>query len=161
MESLRWDDVCHYFDPRSVGSLPDVRIDDTTVADWQALFDLVRDGDWPWTFVEGLDPAELPTAAEVFARPADAELVDLRVELADGAVAIFRPYSDERIDFDVDLRFLQGQERLNHLCDFFAVLGRHLGRSVWMSSEGGGHPLLGFDVATDRMVVVDATDGRP
>lgn len=160
MVRLWWDDVRDYFDPHSMGSLPDVRIDDTTVADWQALFDLVRDGDWPWSFHEGLDPTELPTAAAVFARPADAEVVDLRVEFAEEAVAIFRPYSDESIDFDVDLRFLQGQERLDRLCDFFAVLGRHLRRSVWMSSEGGGRPLLGFDVTADRMVVVDAKGGR-
>lgn len=155
MTSLRWDDVHHLFDPEVMGALPDCRLDGTSVDDWQALFDLVRSSDWPWASTDGLHPVALPTAEAVFARLADAPFVDLRVEFADGAVAIFRPYSAESIDFDVDLRALQGQARLDLLCDFFAVLARALRRSVWICGEGDTHPVLGFDVTVDRMIVVD------
>src|SRR4029450_175717 len=43
-------------------------------------------------------------------------------------LVIFRFLSDDAIDFDIDLRELQGQERLDLLCDFFAGIGRRLGK---------------------------------
>lgn len=68
-------------------------------------------------------------------------------------MAIFRFYSVEEIDFDVDLRELQGQERLDVLCGFLAVIGRWLGKPVVMYCEGGhpSHPVLGFDVESDQV----------
>lgn len=71
-------------------------------------------------------------------------------------LAIFRFYSVEEIDFDVDLRELQGQEHLDRFCAFLTVIGRRLGRPVVMYSEGGvpSHPVLGFDVEADRVVVL-------
>ncbi|MEU9337097.1 hypothetical protein AB0D49_28680 [Streptomyces sp. NPDC048290] len=38
---LLWEDVSGFFDPDVVGSLPDVRVPDSSVVDWQALLDLV------------------------------------------------------------------------------------------------------------------------
>ncbi|WP_405826823.1 hypothetical protein OG705_29445 [Streptomyces sp. NBC_00838] len=62
----------------------------------------------------------------------------------------------KEIDFDVDLRELQGQERLDVFCGFLRVVGRRLGKPVLMVSEGGdhSHPLLGFDVETDQVVLL-------
>ncbi|MFC8192990.1 hypothetical protein ACFUMH_15130 [Cellulomonas sp. NPDC057328] len=156
METLRWDDVQDLMDPQLVGALPDLWVEGTASADWQVLFDLVEAGRWPWTFREGDRDVPLLPAADVFRRPPDAESVHLEVEFADGAVAIFRPYEVGSIDFDVDVRRLQGQERLDRFSEFLAAVGRALGRSVWMGSEGAldGVPLLGFDVGADRMVRV-------
>jgi hypothetical protein len=57
--------------------------------------------------------------------------------------------------FDVDLRELQGQERLDAFCDFLRAIGRRLGKPVLMDPEGGyGHPVLGFDVEADRVVLL-------
>jgi len=71
-------------------------------------------------------------------------------------LAIFRFYSVEEIDFDVDLRELQGQERLDVFCDFLTVIGRRLGKPVVMYCEGGApsHPVLGFDVESDQVVLL-------
>lgn len=71
-------------------------------------------------------------------------------------LAIFRFYAAEKIDFDVDLRELQGQERLDVLCGFLTAIGRRLGKPVLMDSEGGdgSRPVLGFDVAADRVVAL-------
>ncbi len=70
-------------------------------------------------------------------------------------LAVFRFRADDEIDFDVDLRELQGQERLDVLCGFFLEIGRRLGKPVLMHPEGDcGHPVLGFGVEADRVVLL-------
>jgi hypothetical protein len=70
-------------------------------------------------------------------------------------MAIFRPYAAASIDFDVDLRELQGQVQLNVLCGFLRAIGRSLGKPVLLSPEtDSGHPVLGFDVEADRVVLL-------
>ncbi|MFC8719050.1 hypothetical protein [Kitasatospora sp. NPDC057198] len=155
MPDLYWDDVADFFDPDLMGALPDVWVEGTTVEDWQAVFDLVRSSGWAWEYREGDVPGPLPPAAQVLARPAGAVTVDLRVRPVPDVLVIFRPGSDDGIDFDVDLRELQGQRGVDVLCRFLAAVGRGLGRQVVMTAEGDhGHPVLGFDPAADRVVLM-------
>ncbi len=71
-------------------------------------------------------------------------------------LAIFRLTSAEEIDFDIDLRELQGQEGVDKLCGFLGEIGRKLGKPVLMTAEGGGreHVVLGFDPVLDRVVLL-------
>ncbi|MFF3712379.1 hypothetical protein [Streptomyces phaeochromogenes] len=156
MADLLWDDVKAFFDPDLMGSLPDVLVPDTSVEDWQTVLDLVGVSGWKCQFSEGETMLPVPRAEAVLSRPADAECPELRVWPAAGVLAIFRFYSAEEIDFDVDLRELQGQERLDVFCGFLRAIGRRLGKPVLMDSEGGdhSHPLLGFDVETDLVVLL-------
>ncbi|WP_033352575.1 hypothetical protein [Kitasatospora aureofaciens] len=156
MPDLLWDDVRNFFDPDVMGALPDVFVEGTSsVEDWQAVFDLVRVSGWAWEFLEGGVAGLLPPAAEVLSRPAGADSVDLRVWPVPGVLAIFRPWSAEGIDFDVDLRELQGQHGVDVLCGLLAAVGRRLGRLVVMTAEGDyGHPVLGFDPSADSVVLM-------
>ncbi|SOB85185.1 hypothetical protein [Streptomyces sp. 1331.2] len=155
MPDLLWDDVRNFFDPDLMGALPDVSVEGTSVDDWQAVFDLVRSSGWAWEYLEGRVAVPLPPAAEVLSRPAGAETVNLQVWPVPGVLAIFRPMSAEEIDFDVDLRELQGQEGVDTLCRFLAAVGRRLGKPVAMTAEGDyGNPVLGFDPAADRVVLM-------
>lgn len=81
---------------------------------------------------------------------------DLMGSLPDVVVPDASFWAVKEIDFDVDLRELQGQERLDVFCGFLRVVGRRLGKPVLMVSEGGdhSHPLLGFDVETDQVVLL-------
>lgn len=106
VSDLLWDDVRNFFDPDLMGALPDVSVADTSVEDWQAVFELVRSSGWTWEYSEGGVAGPLPSAADVLARPADAESVDLRVWPVPDVLVIFRPMSAGEIDFDVDLREL-------------------------------------------------------
>ncbi|OKJ13580.1 hypothetical protein [Kitasatospora sp. CB01950] len=154
MTELGWNDIEEFFDPDLMGALPDVWVPDTSVEDWQELFDLVRSSGWAWRFEVGGSVGPLPSAAEVLGRPADAESVVLRVWPAPGVEAIFRPMSAAEIDFDVDLRELRGQAGVDRLCGLLGAVGRRLGRPVLMGAEGDyPHPVLGFDPAADRVVV--------
>ncbi|BAU87731.1 hypothetical protein SLA_6865 [Streptomyces laurentii] len=155
MADLLWDDVSSFFDPDLMGSLPDVRVPDASVEDWQAVLDLVVEKGWKFQYSEGETVLPVPRAETALSRPADAECADLRVWLASDVLAIFRFLDDEVIDFDVDLRELQGQERLDVFCGFLREIGRRLGKPVLMDPEGDyGHPVLGFDVEADRVVLL-------
>jgi hypothetical protein len=152
---LWWDEVRSFFDPELMGALPDVSVRDVSVEDWQAVFDLVGSSGWAWEYREGVAVVQLPSAAEVFARQAGSELVELRVWPDPAVLVIFRPYSRDCIDFDVDLRELQGQARLDVLCAFLVTIGRTLGKAVLMAPEGDdGHPVLGFWPEVDRVVLL-------
>ncbi|MFJ3518787.1 MULTISPECIES: hypothetical protein [unclassified Streptomyces] len=155
MSDLLWDDVKCFFDPDSMGSLPDVRVPDCSVGDWQAVLDLVGARGWACRYSEGATVLPVPRAETVLSRPADAECPELRVWPDPDVLAIFRFHDDEVIDFDVDLRELQGQERLDVFCGFLREIGRLVGKPVVMDPEGAhGHPVLGFDVRADRVVLL-------
>ncbi|WP_327315269.1 hypothetical protein [Streptomyces sp. NBC_01235] len=151
---LLWEDVKWCFEPD--GSLPDVLVPGASVEDWQAVLDLVAASGWQCEYSEGTTVLPVPRAEVVHSRPAGAECPHLRVWPAPDVLAIFRFCSDEEIDFDVDLRELQGQERLDVFCGFLRAIGRRLGKPVSMYAEGGftGPALLGFDVEADRVVVL-------
>lgn len=155
MADLLWDDVSWFFDQDLMGSLPDLRVPDASVEDWQAVLDLVEEKRWRCQYSEGERVLPVPRAEAVLSRPADAECPDLRVWPAADVLAIFRFHAVDEIDFDVDLRELQGQERLDVFCGFLREIGRRLGKPVLMDPEGGhGHPVLGFDVEADRVVLL-------
>lgn len=144
-----------FFDPDLMGSLPDVRVPDCSVADWQTLLDLVEAKGWTRRYSEGETVLPVPRAESVLSRAVDAECPELRVWPTADVLAIFRFYHDEVIDFDVDLRELQGQERLDVFCGFLREIGRLLGKPVLMDPEGDhGHPVLGFDPEADRVVLL-------
>ncbi|MDX3697630.1 hypothetical protein PV726_47130 [Streptomyces europaeiscabiei] len=157
MSELLWDDVKGFFDFEWEGCLPDVWVTGTTVQDWQAVLDLIVASGWRSEYSEGGVVMPLPRAGEVLSRPADAECADLRVWLALDVLAIFRLESADEIGFDVDLRELQGQERLDVLCGLLREIGRRLGKPVVMTPEGDwdqSRPVLGFDVQPDRVVLL-------
>jgi hypothetical protein len=150
---LLWDDVKALFCPEINGTLPDVVVEGTTAEDWQKLLDLVRElGQYAYS-VDG-EPMELTSAAHMAGAAHAHDMPVLRVWPVPDMLVIFRMYHVESIDFDVDLRELQGQERLDILLGFFRLIGRRLGKSVSMSAEGfSDHPDLVFDVDADRAVL--------
>ncbi|MFE0348890.1 hypothetical protein [Streptomyces griseoluteus] len=155
MADLLWDDVKGFFDPDLMGSLPDARVPDASVKDWQAVLDLVGEKGWKCQYSEGERVLQVARAEAVLSRRADAECPELRVWPAADVLAIFRFHADDEVDFDVDLRELQGQERLDVFCGFLREIGRRLGKPVLMDPEGdSGHPVLGFDVEADRVVLL-------
>jgi hypothetical protein len=158
---LLWDDVKRFFDPDLMGSLPDVSVPDASGRGWQDVLDLVVERGWKYQYSEGERVLGLPRAEAALAPPADAGCPTLRVWLTADVLAIFRFYADEAIDFDVDLRELQGQGRLDVFCGFLREIGRRLGKPVLMHPEGAhGHPVLGFDVAADRVVLLAESPAR-
>jgi hypothetical protein len=157
VSGLRWDDVRIWFDLDLNGTLPDVHVPGTTVADWRAVIDLVRSQGWEWTYLVDNEPSQLPAVEDLLSRQDQA----LHVRPVPDLLAIFRPYEAGQIDFDVDLRELQGQERLDLLCQFFTTIGRALNKPVLMAPEGfGNEPVLGYDPRASGMAVIEAPSRR-
>lgn len=155
MPDLAWDDVEEWFDPVSNGMLPDVYVPDTTVNDWQAVVDLVRSKGWAYEYAVDGRVVRVPHRVEDMLRLRDEAGVTFKVWLAHDILAIFRPYAVEQIDFDVDLRELQGQQRLDVLCQFMRAVGRKLGKPVVMTPEGADTtPIIGYGVDADQVRVL-------
>lgn len=51
-----------------MGSLPDVRVPDASVEDWQAVLDLVTDKGWKCQYSEGETVLPVPQAKAVLSR---------------------------------------------------------------------------------------------
>ncbi|GGK65025.1 hypothetical protein [Nocardia camponoti] len=156
MPDLLWNEVKNFFDPQIMGALPDLWVPDTTAEDWQTVLDLIQSSGWRWDYREDDTVLPLPRAADVLPRPADAEQsAELYVRPARDVLMIFRLMTATEIDFDVDLRELQGQVGVDTLIDFMCAIGRQLGKPVLMAGEGQyGHPVLGFDPASNRVVLL-------
>ncbi len=90
--------------PRPDGGAAGVVVPGTSVADWQAVLDLVEESGWTCRSSEGGAGLPMPRAEAVLSRPAEAERAELRVRPITEVLAIFRFHSAEEIDFDVDLR---------------------------------------------------------
>ena len=132
---LLWDDVQELFDPSLMGSLPDACVPHTSLADWQALLDLIVVRGWRFEYCEGETVLPLPTAAAILGREPNSECPALRVWPSARMLMIFRFYAVEEIDFDLDLREIQGQEQLDESCGFLRTVGRHLGKPVLVDGE--------------------------
>ncbi|MFI1973404.1 hypothetical protein [Streptomyces cinnamoneus] len=152
MPDLLWDDVRNFFDPDLMGSLPDARVADTSVEDWQAVLDLVRSQGWSCEYSEDGVAVRLPRAADMLVRSESADAL-LRVWPATGFLVIFRAYEAGSIDFDVNLRELRGQDGVDLLCRLLRAVRRRLGKPVMLTPESDPlHPVLGVDVEADRVV---------
>lgn len=151
MGDLRWNEVDDLFDVDN-GILPDVTIAETTVTDWQAVLDLIRSEAWAYEYSHEDHRGQLPNAEQILDLAPDVS-VDLKVWPAPDILAIFRFCTAEEIDFDVDLRELQGQEQVDALCAFFRAIGGRLRKPVVMTFEGARDlPMIGYDVGLDRVV---------
>ncbi|GAA2156706.1 hypothetical protein GCM10010403_11770 [Glycomyces rutgersensis] len=153
---LRWDEVSDCFNPGLMGALPDLLVPATSVDDWQSVLDLIAERGWTHQYSEGARVLPVPRAETILALPLNEECAQLKVWPAAEVLVIFRFHSPEAIDFDVDLRELQGQQRLDLFCAFLTEIGRRLGKRVLMDAEGGdgARPVLGYEVAKDRVVVM-------
>ncbi|HEX6869689.1 MAG TPA: hypothetical protein VF163_01210 [Micromonosporaceae bacterium] len=150
---LLWDDVRENFDPHLNGTLPDVRIVDTTVDDWQSVLDLVRSRGWRYEYQEDGRTTRMPARADDILGRVPRTCPVVRVWPAPDLLAIFRPAVAEAIEFDVDLRDLQGQAEIDGLCAFLRAIGRCLNRAVLMYPEGGGaDPDVGYLPDVGRVV---------
>ncbi|MET7686655.1 hypothetical protein ABZT06_01450 [Streptomyces sp. NPDC005483] len=156
MPDLLWDDVKNFFDPDLMGPLPDVTVPGTSLDDWQAVLDLVRSRGWSYAYTEDGVAVRLPRAADMLARSPGVDAA-LQVWPTPGVLAIFRAYEVGTIDFDVDLRELQGQTGVDALCLLLRAVGRRLGKPVLLTPESDPlHPVLGFDVTAGRVVLLAA-----
>lgn len=133
MGELRWSDVREWFAPED-GPLHDGCVGGVGPGSWQAVAELVRARGWP----------------------SEERDATLSVWPAEGFLVNFFEAYDEDVLFDVDVRELQGQERLDLLAAFLRELGRAFRRPVALTFEGcdpGKVPYLHYEPEVDGFVL--------
>lgn len=131
MRELRWSDVGGWYDP------PDAPLHDGCVVGaggQRAVVELVRRQGW---------------------RSEELASGTLAVWPADGFQVNFFDCGGEDVDFDIDVRELRGQERLDLLSAFLRVMGQAFRAPVAMRGEGDdpGFSLFHYDPETDEFVL--------
>lgn len=137
---LLWDDVKYFLDPDLMGPLPDVRVPNASVEDWQAVLNLVAEKGWKCQYSGGWCfrcPGRRPSARTCGS--------------GQRSMCWRSSVSMPAMKSTSTLRELHGQDRLDVFCGFLREIGRRLGKPMLMDPEGDcGHPVLGFDIEADR-----------
>ena len=167
MPDLDWGSAKEFVTAYYLGDNPEGFVPDCTLADWEKLFGFLRSGGWRHEYlidVGHYDSAEpLPSSPLApLRRNADGSRDAMLKVWPDPSLLVwFWVEKETQVDFDVSWYRLEHQAGLDALCDFLHTLGRLLGKPVYFgehdavpdSGEGGGGPVLEFDLAAGRVVV--------
>lgn len=132
MDTIAWETVREEF--AFDGSLRDIYVLGTTIADWQRMLDAIRVTGYRLTYFRAEQPTEIPTKAEdAFPLPNQA---DRRLSLwfAD-VLANCHFFTVEEIEFDIDPREVKSQHELNALFDFMRCLAQATNKEVVLTGE--------------------------
>jgi hypothetical protein len=159
MSDVRWDDLRVDLDPDINGVLPDGCVRGTTAVDWNTVVALGWSRGWRMELTDNGERVPLREGEMLrFPGPDDPSVTISIWPVPDICVNFF-VYSPDEINFDVDLRELQTQERLDQLCDFLRAMGRELGKPILITPEGASnalYPFMKYDPRLDRIVPVPA-----
>lgn len=155
MNTIRWDDVKEWFDPTQNGTVPDLVVPDTSLADWDALLTLARSQGWHCEYRLDDEPRAMPQpTAHLFVEDPDGAGRSLWIWPTEGPESlIVRPWAPDEIVGDISLHDIQGQEALDAFCRFLRTVGTALGKQVLLTPEGGADlpPLLVYDSTSDSV----------
>ncbi|GAA4919413.1 hypothetical protein LX16_4358 [Stackebrandtia albiflava] len=161
MTGALWDEVGDLWHADVLGTLPDVRIDDVSLDEWQELLDLFAERRWRREYRESGRLLPSPSAAWALAGPEGVEAPELRVWPADDVLVVVRFRREDRIDLDVDLRELRDRRRFSTLCGFIRDVGRLLDRPVSLYPEGAnGEPVIGYTPEADDVIRLTPPSGE-
>ena len=166
MSDLRWDDLQDDLGPGVNGVLPDGCVPCTTAADWNAVVALSRSRGRRLELTENHERVALGAGDMLRFPGPDDRCVTMSIWPVPGIPVNFFVHPPSEINFDIDLRELQTQERLDQLGDFLRAMGRELGKPILITPEGASnalHPFMEYDPRLDRIgaVPAEATHDEP
>ena len=126
------------------GSLRDLYILNTTLADWQALIDFLVQSEYPHSYrVKGEMSPLPPDVARVFEIRDEAHVL-FSVNVG-GIVLHSHFFCVEQIEFDLDPRAVTGEVDLERLFRFMRRVGQVVGKDVLLTPENAPEiPLYRF-----------------
>jgi len=139
---ISWDTCKDDF--RSDGSLRDIYIAPATLADWRAIYPLLRDFPAVEFSVDGVVQPPPATVEQAFAVRRSASPV-LRFRVG-RALVVFHFFSEEEIECDVSPREITSQTDLNALLGFVRQLGDTTHKRVLITPENDReHPFISYE----------------
>jgi hypothetical protein len=143
MMDASWERVAPDFEPD--GSLRDIYVQNATLADWEATFQLIRRDYAPATYTRDGEPAALPASAAEALAERDTATVALDFDVA-GVEMACHFFSPKEIEFDLPPEQVNSRERFAAVQGFLRALATTLGKSVLLSPESMPHlPILSVD----------------
>ncbi len=132
---MNWQDVNQYLQAAfEDGELIDLYILDVNMEVWQSALNFLRLSHFQLNYVVDTHEAELPTdVASIFSKGQEANIF-LKVNVS-GITVVFHFFDDEEIGFDIAARDVDSEAKFNSLCDFVRGLGKHLERTVILTTE--------------------------
>ena len=139
---ISWDTCKEDF--RSDGSLRDIYISPATLADWRAIYPLLRAFPAVEFSVDGVVQPPPPTVDQVFAvRSSASPVFRFRVGRA---LVVFHFFSEEEIEWDVVTHEISSQTDLDALLGFVRQLGDATHKRVVITPENGRErPFISYD----------------
>ncbi len=118
------------------GSWRDIYVSNTTLDDWDALFDLLRHFPCKLGLPVDVNQPPLPAKAiEIFSK--DELSPSLSIDLG-GVVIVAHFFEVTEMEFDIDPREISSQERLDWFIEFLVALGEKLQKDIRVTEEN--HP---------------------
>ncbi|HWD93163.1 MAG TPA: hypothetical protein VG938_12535 [Verrucomicrobiae bacterium] len=139
---ISWDKCKEDFRPD--GSLRDIYITPATLADWRAIYPLLRDFPAAEFLVDGMLQSPPATVEQVLAtRPSGSPTLRLRIGRA---LVAFHFFADEEIECDVSPHEVTSQADLDMLLNFIRQLGDMTCRRVVITPENlREQPFITYD----------------
>jgi len=136
-------------DFRPDGSLRDIYITPATLAEWRAIYPLLRDSPAVEFSVDGVVQPPLATVEQVFAvRPSANPMLRFRVGRT---LVVFHFFSDEEVECDVSPDEVASQTDLDALLGFVRQLGDNTGKPVVITPENvRERPFISYDPESRR-----------
>ena len=139
---ISWDTCKEDF--RSDGSLRDIYITPATLADWRAIYPLLRDFPAVEFTVDGVVQPPPATVEQAFAvRSSASPMLRFRVG---SALVVFHFFSEDEIECDIVPHEILSQADLDALLGFVRQLGDTTHKRVVITPENGReHPFISYE----------------
>lgn len=146
---MDWEDIANEF--ALYGLLCDLRIDETSLVDWGKAWSFLTRSDTDISFTIDGKPAALPQSVEeAFAiRKVHSVLASCVI---DGIRYNCHFFDESVVEMDVDPHEIDSPEAAEKFTNFMTMLGRQVGKAVYMTPEGmPQYPIARFDLATSEV----------
>lgn len=126
------------------GSLRDIYVTPATLADWRALYSLLRDyPEAEYSVDDVVEPPPVSVEQAFSVRPSGNPMLRLRVGRT---LAVFHFFSEEEIECDVDPREIASQADLDALLSFVRQIGDATRKPVTITPENMREkPIITYD----------------
>ncbi|MFL5731924.1 MAG: hypothetical protein ACJ78Q_01885 [Chloroflexia bacterium] len=143
------------------GSWRDICVQGVAIADWQRVVDWLRAGPYPVEFLLGGEPAPLPADVSPLFALSNEIGVLMSVDL-EGTIANCHFFWHKEIEFDIDPRQVNSEEREEAIADFMRALGRAVGKDVILTPENWHRAsFLRYDPERDEIIHFADTSLEP
>lgn len=149
---VTWDQVGTWFEID--GGLRDIFVRDTVEADWDRLFEAVKEWGYQATWSVGGEPIAAPESAS--AALSDPEPLLLSIQVGPARVNLHF-FSLDEIEMDIDPREIQPPSAFERILEFISRVGQRLLKPVYVAHEGMHAPaFMVYDPTTKAFNLLDA-----